>query len=112
MEQYKGFKIFEKGGKYTVGGDNNAEFDDCTLENITSGVDEHDMYVWNKQHGNNLSYEDIRGNKTVTEEDYLQHLSRYKTEENTNFADYELIVPIVTFTALDKAKEFIDWLIT
>lgn len=112
MLEYKECLIFEKNGEFTVGSENNCEFDDCTLENF-SLCDEFRAVKWNMEHRNKIVFIGLRGEtegENVSYKKYLQHLRRYQTEKDNSFVGEELIVPCVIFKTIDKAKEFIDWI--
>lgn len=108
---YRGFKLFKMGELYSVGGSDNADYSDCTLENLGSGVDESEMvqYCFNK--GLCLFFDDLRGNVSgVSYAQYLSHLEKYQTCQDDSFLDNEFIVPVVRFASTLEAKEFIDWI--
>lgn len=105
MLEYRNFTIYNKYREFTVGGVDNSEFDDCTLENLRCEVDETNMVAWNMKNGNNLRFYNFRQDgDEVTYKDYIEH-----------FVDYDgdkcFIVPAVYFSTIEKAKEFIDWII-
>ena len=111
MLEYRDCLIFEQNGEFTVGTENNYEFNDCNLENFWL-CDEFEAVKWNMEHGNKIIFVGLRGEtecECVSYERYLKHLMRYKIEKDNSFVDEELIVPCVTFETINKAKEFIDW---
>ena len=110
METYKEYTIFEKQGKFTVGGRNNAEFEDCSLENLAPKIAETEMVEWCRDNEAEISFIDFRTDKAATYEQYMEHLSCYKTSPDGAFLDKCFIVPTVCFDNESKAKQFIDWL--
>ena len=104
MLKYRDYYIYEQNGEFTIGDSDGAKFDDLTLENFYCGVDETVMVAWNMQHGNRLEFYELRNNgDEVSFEDYIKHFVDYNSDES-------FVVPVVYFTTLDKAKEFIDWI--
>lgn len=110
MKSYKGFDIYERNGLYTVGGSENVEYEDCTLENLNTIVDEFDMVSWCRENGIRLVFIDFRKDNFVSYEEYLSHLSHFDTDPEGTFLDEEFIVPFAVFTSEEQAKGFIDWL--
>lgn len=111
MESYKGFYIYEKDGLYTVGGINNAGYEDCTLENLNVVVQETDMVAWCLENGIQLEFNDLRCQRdNPSYEDYLNHLERFDTNPDLGFVEFELIVSTAIFSSTEQAKGFIDWL--
>lgn len=109
-KEYKGMKIFEQDGLYTVGGEDNACFDDCTLENLSSHLDEKELVDYCREHNCELVFENLYGSGGfVSYEKYLEHLARYDLEPDGDFLNEEFIVPEVRFASLDDAKSFVDW---
>ena len=104
MLKYRDYYIYEQNGEFTVGDSDGAKFDDLTLENFYCGVDETVMVAWNMQHENRLEFYELRNDcDEVSFEDYIRHFVDYNS-------DVSFVVPAVYFTTLDKAKEFIDWI--
>ena len=111
MESYKGWTIFEKNGRFTVGGDHNVEFSDCTFENLVPAVDESEMVAWCLNNGIHIEFNDLRGHRNnLSYEDYMNHLERYDCNPDWGFVDFELIVPTAIFISIEQAKSFLDWL--
>lgn len=111
MESYKGWTIFEKDGRFTVGGVHNTMFADCTLENLVPVVEESTMVAWCLDHGIHIEFNDLRGLRSnPSYEDYLNHLERYDANPDWGFVEFEHIVPTVIFSSSEQAKEFLDWL--
>lgn len=111
MEAYKGWTIFEKDGRFTVGGDHNVEFSDCTFENLVPAVVESEMVAWCLNNGIHIEFNDLRGlRNNPSYEDYLNHLERYDCNPDWGFVDFELIVPTAIFNSIEQAKGFLDWL--
>lgn len=111
VHEYIGWTVFEKNGVYTIGGTNNSEFDDCSLENLTPKIDERKMVEWCRAHEVCVEFCDLHGDReNLSYEAYLKHLSRYQTEKDNSFVDDEFIVPVVRFDSMRKAYEFMSWL--
>ncbi|MBQ8248108.1 MAG: hypothetical protein IJZ42_13350 [Lachnospiraceae bacterium] len=109
--EYKGLKIFEQDGLYTVGGQDNASFDDCTLENLSLDVDEGKLVEYCLENGIGVAFNDLRDdNKSVSYERYKEHLARYDVDPDCHFLDEEFIVPSVVFFSLEETKDFVDLL--
>lgn len=110
-EVYKGFRIFEKDGVYTIGQKWNDSFDDCSLENLGCGVDEFEMVQHCREHGISLEFYNLRDcGDALSYEKYLEHLDKYHYDHEESFLETEFVVPFVSFSSVDQVKEFVDWI--
>lgn len=103
MLSYRNFYIYEENNEFTIGNSNDDEI--ASLENICCKIDETVMVDWNMKHGNKLEFYDYRQDfDKVSYEDYIRHFVDYDSDKS-------YIVPFVYFTTIEKAKEFIDWIV-
>lgn len=110
---YKCWTIFENNGQYTVGGRTNYEFLDCTLENLIPSPNEKSMVDWCREHSAaSITFVDlpqVGSESEVSYEKYLAHLAKYDSEQADDLLSEEFIVPVVRFSSVEGAKEFLDW---
>ena len=109
--EYKGLKIFEKDSVFTVGGAENASFEDCTLENLGRGPDEFEMVQYCRENGIPVQFDDLRGHvDDLPYEKYLEHLGKYNLDPDGAFTADEFIVPVVRCVSAEQVLQFIDWI--